>query len=82
MASREEHWQQLQTSLTALVKELAINLDEKDTKLLQDFIANREYGVALEWLHSLFSERSLPLSFEHCREIERLAASMGIKLEG
>ena len=67
MTSRDQLWQlwqHLDTSLSTLVDSLAPKLDEKNLSLLRDFIDNREYGVALEWLASLIKTRSIQISSE------------------
>jgi hypothetical protein len=55
-------------------------LKHQDREMLSDFIQNREYGVALEWLHSLVVERSLEATLTQENEIERLARLMNISL--
>ena len=77
MTMRNELWEQLEASLSALVDSLAAELDHKNLGLLRDFIANREYGVALEWLQS--SIKNSQVSHEQQAEIRRLAKIMGIK---
>jgi len=61
---------------------LAPKLDEKNLSLLRDFIDNREYGVALEWLVSLIKTHSIQISSEQQQEIDRLATTMGLSLDG
>ena len=76
----EEHWQRLETSLTALLDTLAPTLDTADLELLRDFVDNREFGIALELLWACIKERSIPLASEQKATIEQLAESMKIKL--
>ena len=38
-------------------------------KLVQGFVENREYGVALEWLSTAFSKRASPLGSRSCSPI-------------
>lgn len=45
-----------------------------------DFIDNREYGVALEWLYLLIKNRNLDVSDDQRAEISRLAAFMEFDL--
>ena len=52
-------WDELEAALNALVDGLASMIDDKNASLLRDFIENREYGVALEWLHSIVTERMI-----------------------
>ena len=82
MTSRAQLWQHLAASLSTLVDSLAPKLDEKNLSLLGDFIDNREYGVALEWLASLIKTRSMQISPEQQQEIDRLATTMGLSLDG
>ena len=82
MTSRDQLWQHLETSLSTLVDLLAPKLDEKNLGLLRDFIDNREYGVALEWLVSLIKTHSIQISSEQQQEIDRLATTMGLSLDG
>jgi len=55
-------------------------ISEGDRELLIEFIENREFGVALEWLHSLTKESNLRPSSSQKLEIERLAEAMEIDL--
>jgi hypothetical protein len=57
-----------------------VGLDDKDRQILIDFIENREFGVALEWLCSIVVERNRQLSEQQGYEIKRLAALMKIDL--
>jgi hypothetical protein len=82
MTSRDKRWQHLETSLSALIDSLAPKLDEKSLSLLRDFVYNREYGVALEWLQSLLKTRSIRISSEQQEEIHRVAETMGLSLDG
>ena len=71
---------ELEEALTALVNSLAADIDAKNLDLLRDFIENREFGVALEWLISLLRERSVTISQNQKQEIKRLADLMHIDL--
>ena len=82
VTSRDQLWQHLEASLSTLVDLLAPKLDEKNLSLLRDFIDNREYGVALEWLVSLIKTHSIQISSEQEQEIHRLAKIMGLSLDG
>ncbi|MBR0902557.1 MafI family immunity protein [Bradyrhizobium liaoningense] len=78
--NREEEWCQLEEALTNLVDSISSQLSLRDRKLLAEFIENREFGVALEWLRSSIIENDLrPTSSQHL-EIQRLAKTMGIDL--
>lgn len=75
-------WDEMEAALTSLVDGLVSTIDDKNVGLLMDFIENREYGVALEWLHSIVTERKIELSAEQAAACQRLAARMGIDLAG
>lgn len=51
-----EEWGQLEEALTNLVGSMSSQLSLRDRGLLAEFIENREFGVALEWLHSSIME--------------------------
>jgi len=78
MAKRTELWAQLEISLSRLVESLALELDDNNLELLRDFIANREYGVALEWLQSAIKNNPIHISPEQEKEIRHLAKIMEI----
>jgi hypothetical protein len=80
MMDRNELWLHLEQSLTSLVNSIVTGLDDKNRAILIDFIENREFGVALEWLYSIIVERNLLLSEQQDQEIKRLAALMKIDL--
>jgi hypothetical protein len=77
---RNELWLHLEQSLTSLVNSMMTGLDDKNRELLTDFIENREFGVALEWLYSIIIRCNLVLSDQQNHEIKRLAALMKIDL--
>jgi hypothetical protein len=66
-------WDELERSLTSLVESMSSNLGKRDLDLLTDFIENREYGVALQWLDATVIEHSIELSPAQETEIQRLA---------
>jgi hypothetical protein len=80
MIGRDELWRDMERSLKSLVDSIPPKLDDKNRELLNEFAENREYGVALEWLHSVIVERSIQLSAQQEQEIQRLAQLMGIDL--
>jgi hypothetical protein len=81
MNGRDELQRELQNSLTSLINSISsTELDKRNRDLLDEFLKNYEYGVALEWLHSLLVERSIPLSLQQEQEIQRLAQHMKIDL--
>jgi len=62
MIARNELWHELEKSLKSLVISISsTELDKHNRDLLDEFVENREYGIALEWLHSLIVERSIQL---------------------
>lgn len=75
-------WGELEAELTSLVDGLASAIDDKNVGLLRDLIENREYGVALECLYSIVTERKVELSAEQAAACRRSAAKMGIDLAG
>jgi hypothetical protein len=81
MGDRYEFWPELERRTFTLIDSLSARIDGKNLDLLRDFVENREYGVALEWLGSLVSERAIPLLPEQGREMKELAALMGLKLD-
>ena len=77
---RVELWRQLEEALTTLVGSLSSELSLKNRELLTEFIENREFGVALEWVHSLTVNDELRFSASQRAEIQRLAAMMKVEL--
>jgi hypothetical protein len=75
---REEAWQVLEKTLTALVASLEPELNRVTRDLLNDFVKNREYGVAIEWLKSYLDEHGLKLSDQQDEEIRRIFELLGI----
>ncbi|UPK37066.1 hypothetical protein IVB18_07005 [Bradyrhizobium sp. 186] len=75
-----EEWGQLEEALTNLVGSMSSQLSLRDRGLLAEFIENREFGVALEWLHSSIMENDLWPSLTQQLEIPRLAETMDIDL--
>ncbi|WP_027532485.1 MafI family immunity protein [Bradyrhizobium sp. WSM3983] len=73
-------WRQLKEGLTHLLDSMAPQLAAEDRKLVMEFIDNREFGLALEWLHSVIAEKNLRPSASEASEIQRLAALMHIEL--
>lgn len=77
---RSEARQYLETSLTSLVGSMSTGLYDKNCEILIDFIENREFGVALEWLYSIVIERNLQLSKQQQSELRQLAEFMKVDL--
>jgi hypothetical protein len=81
MSARDEFRDELQRSLTALITSItSTEIDGHNRDLLEDFVKNYEFGVALEWLHSLIVERNIQLSSGQDLELQRLAERMKIDL--
>jgi hypothetical protein len=80
MADRQQRRRELEAAMTKLVDGVGVHFDEKNLSLLRDFIDNREFGVALEWLHSLVASRHIELTPSQSQEVGRLADDMGIDL--
>ena len=81
MIARNELWHELEKSLKSLVISISsTELDKHNRDLLDEFVENREFGIALEWRHSLIVERSIQLSLQQEKEIQRLAQLMEIDL--
>ncbi|ANP44472.1 hypothetical protein [Candidatus Viadribacter manganicus] len=72
-------WEELRSLLIGVVKEIDATLDTKNRELLTDFIENREFEVALDWVSSIIEERQVALSSEgqhsiaHARRIMQKA---------
>lgn len=81
MNKRQEIWQELEKSLMSLLESLSADLARRDQEILINFIENREYGVALEWLRSVIVEQPVQLTVRQAKEMQRLAELMNIKLE-
>ena len=81
MIDRKDLWHELEASLGALVQSMSTKIDKESLALLREFIENREYGVALEWLRGVIVGRSIQLSRQQKQEIERIAGLMHINLE-
>ncbi|MHC2565032.1 hypothetical protein [Bradyrhizobium liaoningense] len=74
--NRAEEWRKLEEALTNFVGSMSSQLSIRDCALLAEFIDNREFGVALEWLHSSVVEPSASQKLE----VQRLAKMMDIDL--
>jgi hypothetical protein len=59
---------------------MAAQPDDKNREILIEFIENREFGVALEWLCAIIMERDMEVSDQQKVEIRRLADLMKIDL--
>jgi hypothetical protein len=59
---------------------MSSQLSLRNRELLTEFIENGEFGIALEWVHSLAVNDDLRPSASQKLEIERLATMMEIDL--
>jgi len=71
-----EAWQKTKAELQSALRHLNESLTPADRSLLNDLIENNEYGVALDLMDSIVSERSLPLSPEAQRCLSALRAAL------
>jgi hypothetical protein len=78
--SMKENWARLDADLTRLTNEILREEDKKNHDIVIDFIENREYGVALEWMSSVINEKPIVLSSTQLKTMLELAALMGIDL--
>lgn len=81
MNDRHQHWSMLEREIGALLQELSISFEKQDIETLRDFIDNREYGVALEWMWSVVKRLRIQLSSSQREQFRRLSQSMGIALD-
>lgn len=75
-----EKWEILEIGLKRLVESYSDRLSPQDISTLGDFIDNREFGVAIEWLHSIRAERALASTEDQEQEFRRLSSLMEIAL--
>jgi hypothetical protein len=77
-----DHWLELRGGMIALLETLTSSLDVKSSEMVRDFVENREFGVALGWLHSIVLERHISLSADQSEKFGKLATLMSIELSG
>jgi hypothetical protein len=77
-----DRWLEARGGLTGLLETLRPSLDENTLKLVQEFVANREFGIALEWLYSVVLERKIGLSAQQSKDFKELAKLMEMDLPG
>jgi hypothetical protein len=82
MTNFRDHWLKLEVGLTDFLDTLKPSLDERTIVLVQEFIDNNEFGVALEWLNSVALERNIGLSTQQSQKFRELAKLMEIELPG
>lgn len=78
---RNDLWRELEASLGVLVESMSTKIEKESLELLKEFIENREYEVALRWLHGVIVDRSIQLSPQQKQEIQRIAGLMHVNLE-
>ena len=74
-------WAELHVGLSTLVGELEESLPAENLKIICEFIDNREYGIALEWLRKVVDRTSIRLSDNQKHLVQRLAHRMNISLK-
>jgi hypothetical protein len=75
---RTERRRHLEASLSALLHSVAPQLAPASCAIVNEFIENREYALALEWLADAASIQGVQLSNAQQAEFDRLAKLMGI----
>jgi hypothetical protein len=80
VTNSRDHWLELRGSLISLLETLAPLLDADTRELVGDFVDNREFGVALEWLHSAVLRKKISLTASQTQKFDELAALMKIDL--
>ena len=72
MTNSHEHWLELRGGLMSLLEALAPLLDADTQELVRDFVDNREFGVALEWLHSAVLRKKVTLTPNQAQKVQRI----------
>jgi len=80
MTNRDDQWKELAARLSSLLQSFSSSLDDGSIELIRDFIKNREFGVAIEWLHSTILENQISITDDQAQQFGRLAGLMNIKL--
>lgn len=73
----KDNWPEIEKRLLNLLHKSKDYLDDINTDVLEDFIENREYGVAYEWIVSLVAEGKLVLDLETATELSAAGNLMG-----
>lgn len=81
MTTRDELRLLLEREFTRLIQDLEDKIDQTNLDLLNDFVQNYEYGVALDWLQSLIAERPISLTERQETAIQQLKRRMGLPLD-
>ena len=73
-----DRWVKIRAKLDELLELLDSELAREDKELLRDFIENNEYGVAVDWIRSIISERDLSISAqaEDCLDVAEAMMSL------
>ena len=77
---RTERWRELELSLSDLLASMTSQINPASSAIVSEFIENREYGLALEWLVEAASIQKGQLSEAQQTEVHRLADVMEINL--
>jgi hypothetical protein len=71
-------WGELERLLGAILAEIGAKLPPDQLMLVEDFVDNREFGVAYDWLASVLEGAGLTVSREIAERLNRVAALMGV----
>lgn len=74
----DERWRLLSQLISAAIESVRPSLTEEDADLLDDFVENREYEVAYEWLASLHARGAVQVSADGKRSLIQAAELMGL----
>jgi hypothetical protein len=66
---RIERWKHLETSLSSLLSSIASQLDPSSRETVTEFIENREYAIALEWLAEAASKQGISFGKRNRRSL-------------
>jgi hypothetical protein len=80
MTDIDQRRREVEEAMNTLVEGLSSKLSKKNLGRLHEFIENREYVIALEWLHSIIVEKKIGLSDSQKSEMQRLAQRLGVNL--
>jgi hypothetical protein len=77
----QEIWDKVEPILRKTLVELSSSLGRADIDLVTDFLDHNELGVALEWMVSIVSERSVPIKETTRQGMHEAARLMNMSLE-
>jgi hypothetical protein len=75
--SREEKWAKAEAALRELLDRVRGRLDDENIRDIEDFIENREYEIALDWLTGVCETKSIVLDEKSLQIVESLDRQMG-----